>query len=154
MRRTCCFNHVGFYDAVIDGENALGRFLRARRDRLIPRQASTGNSDAADIDQHVPGLGREEVADLAGVSVGYYTRLEQGREQHPSDQMLHVIAAALQLDAHTTEYLLELAGSQSDRMKLSMQEVSEELRELMDALVDTRLAEEVRHEFCRPVMIG
>jgi len=57
----------------------------------------------------VPGLRREEVAQLAGVSVGYYTRLEQGHSRHASDDVLLAIAAALQLTVTETEHLLDLS---------------------------------------------
>jgi transcriptional regulator with XRE-family HTH domain len=60
-------------------------------------------------DRRVPGLRREEVALLAGVSSDYYVRLEQGRDRHPSDQVLLAIARALQLDEDATAYLLQLA---------------------------------------------
>ena len=56
--------------------------------------------------RRVPGLRREEVAFLAGVSSDYYVRLEQGRDRHPSDQVLLAIARALQLDEDATAYLL------------------------------------------------
>jgi len=59
--------------------------------------------------RRVPGLRREEVAFLAGVSSDYYVRLEQGRDRHPSDQVLLAIARALQLDEDATAYLLQLA---------------------------------------------
>jgi transcriptional regulator with XRE-family HTH domain len=57
----------------------------------------------------VPGLRREEVALLAGISSEYYLRLEQGRDRHPSDQVLDGIARALQLDADAERYLHEMA---------------------------------------------
>ena len=59
----------------------------------------------------MPGLRREEVALLAGISVEYYLRLEQGRDQHPSDQVLDAIARALRLDPDAETYLRDLAGS-------------------------------------------
>src|SRR6201985_3569498 len=91
--------------------NALGRYLRVRRavgppDAAgAPRQCSRG----------APGLRREEVASLAGVSSDYYVRLEQGRDRHPSDQVLLSIARALQLDEDATAYLLQLAKPPSPR---------------------------------------
>ncbi|MUL65617.1 transcriptional regulator [Mycobacterium sp. CBMA 234] len=89
----------------MDRRNELGAFLKARRASLSPRQAGV----PADPPRRVSGLRREEVAALAGVSADYYTRLEQGREQHPSDQVLQAISRALQLDTHAEEHLANLA---------------------------------------------
>ncbi|WP_326567806.1 helix-turn-helix transcriptional regulator [Amycolatopsis rhabdoformis] len=82
----------------------LAQYLRARRELVTPAAAGipgTGN-------RRVPGLRREEVAFLAGVSSDYYVRLEQGRDRHPSEQVLLSIASALQLDEEATAYLLKL----------------------------------------------
>ncbi|MFR9794786.1 helix-turn-helix domain-containing protein [Streptomyces sp. MS06] len=93
--------------------NTLGRYLRARRELVTP--AAAGVPDLGN--RRVPGLRREEVAFLAGVSSDYYVRLEQGRDRHPSEQVLHGIARALQLDGDATRYLLRLAEPQSPRRR-------------------------------------
>ncbi|WP_435211357.1 helix-turn-helix domain-containing protein [Streptomyces sp. bgisy034] len=85
--------------------HTLGDFLRARREQLSPQQAGL----PAGRRRRVPGLRREEVAHLAGISPEYYLRLEQGRNQHPSDQILESLAAALQLDDDAVAYLHRLA---------------------------------------------
>src|ERR1700722_8382802 len=85
--------------------NALGMYLRVRRALVAPDAAGVPGQG----NRRVPGLRREEVAFLAGVSSDYYIRLEQGRDRHPSDQVLLAIARALQLDGDATAYLLELA---------------------------------------------
>src|SRR6202035_571650 len=85
--------------------NALGRYLRVRRALVRPDAAGVPGQG----NRRVPGLRREEVAFLAGVSSDYYVRLEQGRDRHPSDQVLLAIARALQLDEDATAYLLQLA---------------------------------------------
>ncbi len=85
--------------------NALGRYLRVRRALAHPGAAGVPRQG----NRRVPGLRREEVAFLAGVSSDYDVRLEQGRDRHPSDQVLLAIARALQLDEDATAYLLELA---------------------------------------------
>jgi transcriptional regulator with XRE-family HTH domain len=85
--------------------DTLGEFLRARREQLSPQVAGLPGGER----RRVPGLRREEVAMLAGVSVEYYLRLEQGRDLHPSDQILDGIAAALQLDDDARAYLHRLA---------------------------------------------
>ena len=85
--------------------NALGEFLRARRDAVRPEQAGL----LAGSRRRVPGLRREELALLAGISSDYYLRLEQGRDQHPSQQVVEALAAALQLDDAGTAHLHGLA---------------------------------------------
>ena len=84
----------------------LGKFLQARRARVNP--AEVGLTDGAG--RRVPGLRREELAMLAGVSVDYYTRLEQGRARRPSDQVLDAVARALRLDEETRAHLHRLSG--------------------------------------------
>lgn len=87
-------------------ENSLGDFLRARRARL--RTTELGIV-APTQRRRVPGLRREEVAQMAAISTDYYTRLEQGRIQ-PSAAVLTSVADALQLDAATTDYVCTIAG--------------------------------------------
>lgn len=84
----------------------LGKFLQARRARVHPSDVGL----PGDSRRRVPGLRREELALLAGVSVDYYTRLEQGRAKRPSDQVLDAVARALRLDATTRAHLHRLAG--------------------------------------------
>jgi transcriptional regulator with XRE-family HTH domain len=93
--------------------NALGSYLRARREQARPEAAGVPDEGS----RRVPGLRREEVAFLAGVSSDYYVRLEQGRDRHPSDQVLLAIARALQLDDDATAYLLQLARPGTQRRK-------------------------------------
>jgi transcriptional regulator with XRE-family HTH domain len=84
----------------------LGEFLRARRARVTPAGVGlpTGNGL-----RRTPGLRREEVAALAGVSIDYYIRLEQGRETNPSPAVLGALGRALLLDDEERTHLLELA---------------------------------------------
>ncbi|GAB6903866.1 helix-turn-helix domain-containing protein [Kineosporia succinea] len=84
----------------------LGDYLTSRRARVTP--ASVGLP--ADGLRRVPGLRREEVAALAGVSIDYYVRLEQGRERHPSGQVLSALAAALRLSEDARAHLFRLGG--------------------------------------------
>jgi transcriptional regulator with XRE-family HTH domain len=88
-----------------DSSPTLGAFLRAARSR-----ASTDRQDFMTdrARRRVPGLRREEVAVLAGMSVNYYTRLEQGRERHPSAQVLDALARSLDLDADESQHLRTL----------------------------------------------
>lgn len=86
--------------------NDLGVFLRARRELSNPADAGVPDSGR----RQVPGLRREELAMLAGISADYYTRLEQGRDQHPSVQVLDALAHALDLDDDATTHLHDLAA--------------------------------------------
>jgi transcriptional regulator with XRE-family HTH domain len=90
-----------------DRANRLGSYLRARRALVTPEQAGL----PAGANRRVPGLRREEVALLAGISADYYLRLERGRDKNPSPQVLESLARVLQLDELEQEYLLSLATS-------------------------------------------
>jgi transcriptional regulator with XRE-family HTH domain len=96
--------------------NDLGEYLRSRRSEVAP--VDVGMSSAGL--RRVSGLRREEVALLAGVSVDYYTRLEQGRERRPSPQVIDALSAALQLADDAREHMFRLAGlSPQDRGSVS-----------------------------------
>lgn len=84
----------------------LAEFLRAKRAELLPAQTQLADFGSR---RRVAGLRREELAQLAGVSDSYYTRLEQGHSRHASDEVLIALAKALQLRATETEHLLDLA---------------------------------------------
>ena len=84
----------------------LGDFLRSRRDAVRPADAGLPTMGV----RRVAGLRREEVAQLAGVSVDYYVRLEQGRERNPSAQVLDALSAAMRLDDDGRAHLYRLAG--------------------------------------------
>lgn len=86
--------------------NALGSYLRARRALVTPQQAGIPSYGV----RRVPGLRREEVAMLAGISADYYLRLERGRDRNPSPQVLEAIARVLQLDEENLAHLRSLAG--------------------------------------------
>ncbi|WP_028923305.1 helix-turn-helix transcriptional regulator [Pseudonocardia acaciae] len=89
----------------------LGDFLRARRAGLTPEEI--GLPVELGVGRRVAGLRRGEVARLAGVSVEYYTRLEQGRAGHPSEQVLLALSDALRLDDVERRHLFTLAGAVS-----------------------------------------
>jgi len=84
----------------------LGRFLRAHRTRVTPEQAGLKAGPGL---RRTPGLRREELATLAGVSIDYYTRLERGKESHPSPSVVDALARVLLLDEHAHEHLRDLA---------------------------------------------
>lgn len=95
----------------MERDNALGDFLRARRELVRPEDAGLRSAGL----RRVPGLRREEAAMLAGISAEYYLRLERGRDRNPSAQVLEALAGVLQLDADSTGYLMELARPKSRR---------------------------------------
>ncbi|MGW7521159.1 helix-turn-helix transcriptional regulator [Streptomyces sp. NPDC054796] len=83
----------------------LGSFLRSRRERIRPAEVGL----PAGSRRRVPGLRREEVAQLAGASVDYYNELERGAGSQPSEQMIAALARALRLSADERDHLYHLA---------------------------------------------
>jgi transcriptional regulator with XRE-family HTH domain len=90
---------------MVDMTNQLGDYLKARRANVKPEEAGLPRGGT----RRVPGLRREEIASLAGLSVDYYTRLEQGREQHPSASVLNALARVLRLGPDAQRYLFAIA---------------------------------------------
>ncbi|WP_326636788.1 helix-turn-helix transcriptional regulator [Nonomuraea fuscirosea] len=112
----------------------LADFLRRARSKVDPARAGLPPDDRI---RRVPGLRREEVALLAGVSTDYYTRLEQGRRITPSDQVIDAVANALDLDDAGRTYLRELFGATTRptrRRAPSVQRVRPGLYQLLDSL--------------------
>jgi transcriptional regulator with XRE-family HTH domain len=99
--------------AVADRRRELGAFLRSRRARLSPAEVGLADWGV----RRVPGLRREEVAQLANVGLTWYTWLEQGRQARPSASVLTAIADALRLDAHEREHLFALARDPGDQAR-------------------------------------
>jgi transcriptional regulator with XRE-family HTH domain len=89
----------------VSQHNLLGDYLRARRELVTPVDVGLQATGV----RRVTGLRREEVAMLAGISSDYYLRLEQGRDNNPSIQVLEALARVLLLDQPGTDYLLSLA---------------------------------------------
>ncbi|MEU5032456.1 helix-turn-helix transcriptional regulator [Streptomyces milbemycinicus] len=94
----------------MDTREELGEFLRSRRGRLRPEDAGLPSYGGR---RRVPGLRREELAQLAGVSAGYYTRLEQGQSPNASDAVLDAVARVLRLDDAERAHLYSLARPKS-----------------------------------------
>ncbi len=111
----------------------LATFLRTRRNRLRP--ADVGLPGAGP--RRTPGLRRQEVAQLAGISVDYYIRLEQARGPHPSRQVLTAIARALMLTADEREYLFRIAGENPPPAPGPSREITPGIRNLLDSLPET-----------------
>jgi transcriptional regulator with XRE-family HTH domain len=91
----------------MDSTSAIGDYLRARRALVAPEDVGLPSGGR----RRVPGLRREEVALLAGVSVDYYIRLEQGRDHRPSPQVLDALARVLRLDADAAAHLHSLTAA-------------------------------------------
>ncbi|MCA2230147.1 helix-turn-helix transcriptional regulator [Nonomuraea aurantiaca] len=89
----------------------LGEFLRLRRGRLKPQDVGIASYG----ERRVPGLRREELAQLAGVSVTYYTRLEQGQSHQASESVIEALARALELSDDERLYLHNLARPRTAR---------------------------------------
>lgn len=112
----------------------LGEFLRGRRARLKPEDVGVRSYGA----RRVPGLRREELAQLAGVSVTYYTRLEQGQSTNASESVVDAVACALGLDDDERAHLHDLAKpSPAKRRRAPRPEtVRPATRQLVDAMGD------------------
>jgi transcriptional regulator with XRE-family HTH domain len=111
--------------------NALGEYLRARRELADPADVGLRVTGV----RRTPGLRREEVATLAGISADYYLRLEQGRDRNPSPQVLEALARVFGLDATATQYLLNLSATQPAAPRRPRREVVPTgIRQLLDVL--------------------
>lgn len=108
---------------------ALGDFLRSRRERLAPAEAGLSATGR----RRTPGLRREEVAELAGISVDWYIRLEQGRSLSASQSTINALARALQLSDVERKHLQSLA-SQNQRRVFEPETVPAGLRNMIGAL--------------------
>ena len=112
-----------------DAENALGDLLRARRRLVGPEESGLPLRGR----RRSPGLRRDELALLAGVSSPYYIRLEQGRARHPSAPVVRALGLALRLNDDEVSYLERLAGVASNRGGAPV--VGETVREGLEVLI-------------------
>ena len=111
--------------------NTLGEYLRARRELVDPAEAGLPVTGV----RRTPGLRREEVATLAGISADYYLRLEQGRDRNPSPAVLAALARVFGLDPAATQYLLSLSGARPAGPRRPRREVVPPgIRQLLDAV--------------------
>ncbi|MFF5567775.1 helix-turn-helix transcriptional regulator [Streptomyces sp. NPDC012623] len=118
----------------MNGPGPLGAFLRARRARLRPEDVGLRELGPR---RRVAGLRREELAQLAGVGVSYYARLEQGLSRGASAEVLDAIARALLLDEHEREHLDRLAGAARHAPRVRRprpEELADETRDLLRAV--------------------
>ncbi|MFV2117394.1 helix-turn-helix transcriptional regulator [Streptomyces sp. Act-28] len=114
----------------------LGEALRAWRDRVTPDQAGlpTGGRRRA------PGLRREELSQLAGISADYIIRLEQGRARNPSPQIVEALARALRLDTAEREHLFRLAGLAMPGPGTVPRHITPGVHRILDRLATTPVA--------------
>jgi transcriptional regulator with XRE-family HTH domain len=121
----------------VDNRTEVREFLTTRRAKITPDQAGVPLYGQR---RRVPGLRREEVAQLAGVSTDYYTRLEKGNLRGASDSVLDAVARALQLDDAERAHLLDLArtaragAARQPRRRTQPQQVRPSLQHLLDAM--------------------
>lgn len=112
------------------GSNHLGDYLRARRGQVRPADVGLEPGPR----RRVAGLRRAELAMLAGISSEYLQRLEQGRDRHPSVEVLDSIARALRMDGKATAYLHQLARPATGPRKIHTEHVPACVAELVDQL--------------------
>ncbi len=117
------------------GADDLAACLRAWRERLAPEDVGL---PAAPL-RRARGLRREEVAALAGISVNYLVRLEQGRAQAPSASVVGALAGALRLDPDEAEHLHRLTGLAVPTPRVAAREVTPPLQRLVDRFADVPL---------------
>ena len=111
-------------------DTALGEYLRARRALVRPEDVGVVVTGV----RRTPGLRREEVATLAGISADYYLRLEQGRDRNPSTQVLDALARVLRLDPSAVDYLHGLAAGAPSRPRPTRDAVPTGTAQLLAAL--------------------
>ena len=127
---------TGVRCVVVETKSDVAEFLSSRRARITPEQAGLPTYGK----RRVPGLRREEVASLAGVSIDYYKRLERGNLSGVSDQVLEALARALQLDDAESTHLFDLARAagptppraQRSRTKQPVRAVVQRILDSMD----------------------
>src|SRR5919198_485481 len=119
----------------MDARSEIREFLTSRRAKITPEQAGLTSYGP----RRVPGLRREEVAVLAGVSVPYYTRIERGDMDGVSDSVLDALARALQLDEAERLHLFDLARAAQPtvtprRRRPAKQAIRPSVQHILDAI--------------------
>ncbi|MFF5610484.1 helix-turn-helix transcriptional regulator [Streptomyces cellulosae] len=112
----------------------LAQYLRGRRAALRPHEIGLPETGTA---RRTPGLRREEVAELAHMSVDYYTRLEQARGPRPSARILDALARALRLTPAERSHLFRLAGSSAPPGTTAVRRVRPHVARMLDRLPET-----------------
>lgn len=112
--------------------DGLAKAIKRARDQVRPEDVGL----PVGVQRRVPGLRREELAMLAGISVDYVVRLEQGRGPHPSDQVLGALCRALRLDVDERDHVFRLAGVAPPRAGLIEMHVRPSVLRLIDRFAD------------------
>lgn len=115
---------------------ALADFLRSRRERLQPEDVGLARGER----RRTPGLRREELAALTGMSADYYSRMERGHSPRPSEQMLAALARGLRLSLEDRDYLFRLVGYDTQQRVRRTDHVDVGLMRVVDRLTDTPAA--------------
>ena len=127
---------AGLLSDVVDTRHEIREFLTSRRAKITPEQAGLRTYGSGP--RRVPGLRREEVALLAGVSVDYYTRLERGNAAGVSETVLEALARALQLDdterAHLFDLTRAMQTSTPPRRRRGQQRIRPNVQQMLDAM--------------------
>jgi transcriptional regulator with XRE-family HTH domain len=139
----------------VDTTNELSQFLTSRRAKVTPEQAGLRSWGR----RQVPGLRREEVASLAGVSVEYYKRLERGNATGASDSVLDALADALQLDDAERAHLFDLARAASAvapsrRRRASAQQVRPVVQRIVDTIGSPATVSNMRGDYLAANALG
>lgn len=121
----------------MDTRSEIREFLTSRRARITPEQAGLRTYGGS---RRVPGLRREEVALLAGVSVDYYTRLERGNASGVSEGVLEALARALQLDEAERAHLFDLARAAGSTPRRRRRPASQQVRPSVQRMLDAMTA--------------
>jgi len=140
---------------VVDATSDIAEFLSSRRARITPEQAGL----PAFGKRRVPGLRREEVASLAGVSIDYYKRLERGNLSGVSEQVLEALAGALQLDDAERTHLFDLAraaGPTPPRARRSQtkQPVRPVVQRILDSMDTPAIVRNTRSDYVGANQLG
>jgi len=117
----------------VDPSSNIGEFLTSRRAKVTPEQAGLPTYGQ----RRVPGLRREEVASLAGVSVDYYKRLERGNATNVSDSVLEALARALQLDDAERAHLYDLVRAANPVAPKPRRRAQQKVRPVVARILDT-----------------
>jgi transcriptional regulator with XRE-family HTH domain len=121
----------------VSTSSEIREFLTSRRAKISPDQAGLRTYGGQ---RRVPGLRREEVALLAGVSVDYYTRLERGNANGVSESVLHALAGALQLDEAERSHLFDLAQAARTTAPARRRAAKQQIRPSVQRIVDAMAA--------------
>src|SRR4051794_36620635 len=116
----------------VNAANDIAEFLASRRAKLSPEQAGLPSFGQ----RRVPGLRREEVASLAGVSADYYRRLERGQVSGVSELVLEALGRALQLDDAERSHLFDLARAASPAAPRRSRPAKRRVRPVVQRLLD------------------